>query len=109
MNNRVPAFYPLIPQEVKDYLRVIEEVVIPQCIEGEAITIFTPKIGRSALKPSYATMNEGKTFFNIYYSKGDVWEDAYYDVWHSSEDKSNENILKDLAIESIKSLEYWER
>ena len=107
MNNRVPAFYPTIPQEVKDYLRVIEEIVVPQCIEGETISILTSKSG-SALKPSYATM-DGKFFFSIYYSKGDVWEDAYYDVWHSSEDKSNENLLIDLAIESIKSLEYWER
>ena len=109
MNNRVPAFYPPIPQEVKDYLRVIEEVVVPQCIEGETISILTSTFG-SALKPSYATM-DGKTFFSIYYSKGDVWEDAYYDVWHSSEDKSksNENLLTDLATESIKSLEYWER
>ena len=109
MNNRVPASYPPIPQEVKDYLRVIEEVVVPQCIEGETITIFTPKIGRSALKPSYATMDEGKFFFNIYYSKEDIWEDAYYDVWHSSKDKSDENLLIDLATESIKSLEYWEK
>lgn len=107
MNNRVPAFYPPISQEVKDYLRVVEEIVIPQCIEGETISILTPKIS-SALKPSYATMDEGKTFFNIYYSKEDAWEDAYYDVWHSS-DKSDENLLIDLAIESIKSLEYWER
>ena len=108
MNNRVPAFYPPIPKKVKEYLRVIEEIVVPQCIEGETISIFTPKIS-SDLKPSYATMDEGKFFFNIYYSKEDIWEDAYYDVWHSSKDKSDENLLTDLATESIKSLEYWEK
>ena len=107
MNNRVPAFYPPVPQEVKDYLRVIEEIVVPQCIEGETISILTSKSG-SALKPSYATMNEGKFFFSIYCSKEDVWEDAYYDVWYYSEDKS-ENLLTYLATESIKSLEYWEK
>ena len=108
MNNRVPAFYPPVPQEVKEYLRVIEEIVVPQCIEGETISIFTPKIGSSALKSSYATMDK-KTFFNIYYSKEDVWEDAYYDVGYLREDKSNESLLSNLATESIKSLEYWEK
>ena len=105
MNNQVPAFYPAISQEVKDYLRLVEEIVVPECIEGETVSILTPKIGGAAL---YATMDEGKTFFSIYYSKGDVWEDAYYDAWQVSEDKNDINLLTDLAILNIKSLEWWE-
>ena len=104
MNNRVPAFYPTMPIEFEQYLRVVDEIVIPECIEGNEVST---KKHNSALHPYLAKM--GNTYFNVYQSKGDVWEDAYYDIWHSNEDKSNEKLLIDLAIESIKLLEYWEK
>ena len=107
MNNKIPAYYPEVPSEVSEYLREINDIIVPACIEGEELRTVTPKIGSSALFPSYAMI--GSVLFTIYLDKKDCWEDAYYDAWYNSEDKSNENLLTDLAIESIKSLEYWER
>ena len=104
MNNRVPAFYPVMPVEFEQYLRIVNEIVVPKCIDGNEVSI---ENNSSALRPELARI--GNTYFDIYSSKEDVWEDAYYLVWHSSEDRKNENLLIDLAIESIKSLEYWER
>jgi len=34
MNYRVPAYYPEVPEEVKNYLRIVDEVIVPQCIKG---------------------------------------------------------------------------
>lgn len=105
MNNLVPAFYPEIPQEVDNYLRVLEEVVIPECIPSNDISIVTPKIGSSALLPSYAII--GHIIFCIYKSKEDVWMDAYYDAWYYSEDRNDIYLLTDLATKNVKSLEWW--
>jgi hypothetical protein len=107
MNYQVPSYYPEVPEEVKSYLRVIDEVVVPECIEGNEISTVTPKVGGSALMPSYAMI--GDILFAIYQSKEDCWEDAFYDAWYLSEDKEDITLLTDLAIQNIKLLEWWIR
>lgn len=107
MNNQVPAYYPEVPEETQNYLRFIDEVVVPECIEGEELKVVTPKIGGSALYPSYAMI--GDTLFTIYRSKEDCWEDAFYDAWYLSEDKQNIELLTDLAVQIVQDLEWWSR
>ena len=107
MNNQVPAYYPEIPEEVKDKLRIVDEIVIPNCIEGDDVVTVTPKICGSALYPSYATM--GDVLFTIYRSKEDCWEDAFYDAWYLSEDKQNIELLTDLAVQIVQDKDWWSR
>jgi len=71
------------------------------------VSVVTPKIGGSALLPSYAMI--GDILFTFYSSIQDMWEDAYYDAWYGSEDKNDVTLLTDLAINCVKSLEWWSR
>lgn len=102
MNNKVPAYYPEVPEEVLTYLKEIDGVIVPQCIEGKEIKT---RIGDSAFFANYAVIEN--TLFTVYLDKKDCWEDAYYDAWYLSEDKQDEKLLTDLAILNVKNIDWW--
>lgn len=103
MNNQVPAYYPVMPVEFEQYLRIIDGVVVPECIEGEEVSI---ENNISALRPELARI--GNIYFDVYRSKEDVWEDAYYLVWVNAGKVITDKLIE-IAVDSVKSLDWWWR
>ena len=92
-----PQTYPLVPQKVRDFLRQIQGVTVPKCIEGKEIEILA----------DIQVAKVGDTVIPIYSSVEDAWVDVVYDSWIQM-GKVESIEVEELATNWILSNSWWE-